>query len=463
MVNDQQLSYQSFLAKKTQLGDMDGFSPLWMPDFLFPFQQSNTEWSIRKGRSATLQDCGLGKTPQELVWAQNVVMHTNKPVLNLTPLAVTAQTVREGEKFGVEVEQSRGGKFRPGAHIVATNYEQLKHFNSSDFAGVVCDESSILKNFGGSTRKIITEFLRKMPYRLLGTATASPNDHIELGTHSEALGELGYMDMLNRFFKNELNNSCIGRKHGEVVKWRFKGHAEMAFYRWVCSWARAGRKPSDFGPFDDSGFVLPALTEVQHLVTTERLADGFLFPLVAVTPDEQREERKRTIPERCEKVAGLVAAEPGQSLCWCHLNDEGDLLEKIIPGAVQVKGSDSDEFKEEAFLGFAMGKITKLVTKHKIGAWGLNFQNCHHQTAFPSHSFEQYYQGIRRSWRFGQKQPVRCDIVTTEGERAILANMQRKAKQSEKMFEQLVACMNDALHIERGTIHAKKTEIPSWV
>ena len=456
-------SYQEFLERKTQLGEMAGFAPLWMPDFLFLFQKSNTEWAIRKGRSATLQDCGMGKTPQELVWAQNVVMHTNRPVLNLTPLAVTAQTVREGEKFGIEVEQSRGGKFKAGAHIVATNYEQLKHFDPNDFSGVVCDESSILKNFGGSTRVAITEFLRKMPYRLLGTATASPNDHIELGTHSEALGELGYMDMLNHFFKNELNNSCIGRKHGEVVKWRFKGHAEMPFHRWVCSWARAGRKPSDFGPFDDSGFMLPELVEIQHLVSTNTLADGFLFALPALTQDEQREERRRTVPERCEKVAALVAAEPGQSLSWCHLNEEGDLLEKLIPNAVQVKGSDSDEFKEEAFLGFAMGKIQNLVTKPKIGAWGLNFQNCHHQTSFPSHSFEQYYQGIRRSWRFGQKSAVRSDIITTEGEKAILANMQRKARQAEKMFALLVQCMNDVLKIQRGTDHTKSQEAIPWL
>jgi hypothetical protein len=457
------VEYAEFLDRKTQLCAMDGFEPLWMPDFLFPFQQSNTDWAIRKGRSAALQDCGLGKTAQELVWAQNVVMYTNKPVLNLTPLAVTAQTVREGEKFGIAVEQSRDGKFKPGAHIVATNYEQLKHFNSNDFSGVVCDESGILKNYKGAIRTAITEFMRKLPYRLLGTATASPNDHIELGTHSEALGELGYMDMLNRFFKNELNNSCAGRKHGEVVKWRFKGHAELAFHRWVCSWARAGRKPSDFGVFDDAGFVLLALTETQHLVTTKRLADGFLFALPALNQDEQREERKRTIPERCEKVAELVAQEPTQTLSWCHLNEEGDLLEKLIPNSVQVKGSDSDEFKEEAFLSFASGKIQNLISKPKIGAWGLNFQNCHHQTSFPSHSFEQYYQGIRRSWRFGQKSPVRSDIVTTEGERAILANMQRKARQAEKMFAQLVECMNDALHIQRGTIHTTETECPSWL
>lgn len=455
-------AYAEFIDQKTQLGQESGFKPIYMPEFLFPFQQSLVEWATRRGRAAILADCGLGKTPMQLVWAENVVRKTNKPVLVLTPLAVSAQTVREAEKFGIDCYQSRDGVLRSGTRIVVTNYDRLHYFDRNQFSGMVCDESSILKSFDGAHRKEITDFMRKMRYRLLCTATGSPNDHIELGTHSEALGELGYMDMLNRFFKNDLNNSSVGRKHGEVVKWRFKGHAELPFWRWVCSWARAVRMPSDLG-FPNDGFVLPPLVEHHHIVETSTKADGMLFSLPATTLPEQRDERKRTIPERCEKVEEIVSHEPSQSLIWCHLNDEGNMLEKIVPNSVQIKGSDSDEFKEESFLGFASGSIRNLITKPKIGAWGLNFQNCSHETFFPSHSFEQYYQGVRRCWRFGQKNSVRIDIVTTEGEKAVLDNMQRKAKQAERMFSSLVAEMNNAINIQRGIEHTQRQEIPSWL
>lgn len=441
-----------------QLGGNHGFAPLWMPDFLFDFQRALVEWATRKGRDAIFADCGLGKTPMQLVWAENVVRHTNKPVLILTPLAVSSQTVREAEKFGVECRRSPDGAAYPGINI--TNYERLHYFNAHDFAGVVCDESSILKSFDGVRRSEITEFMRKLPYRLLCTATAAPNDYIELGTSSEALGYLGHVDMLNRFFKNDMNNSATGRAYGEVLKWRFKGHAEDPFWRWVCSWARAARRPSDLG-FDDGRFILPQLIETQHVVEARTLPDGTLFALPAVGMKEQRDERRRTIAERCEKVASLLRDEP--ALIWCHLNPEGDLLERIIPDAVQVSGADSDDAKEEKFSGFASGAIKYLITKPKIGAWGLNFQHCAHLTFFPSHSFEQYYQGVRRCWRFGQKRPVRVDVVTTEGEREVMANLQRKAAAADKMFSRLVARMNEQLHIERTTQFHEQERVPAWL
>lgn len=309
-----------------------------------------------------------------------------------------------------------------------------------------------------------------MPYRFLGTATASPNDYIELGTHSEALGELGYTDMLTRFFKNDQHTikPMVYRHQGknfqqleDRAKWRFKGHAEIPFWRWICSWARAIRRPSDMG-FDDGGFILPELIERQHVVETKSLADGFLFSLPAVGLKEQRDERRRSIRERCEKVVSLVDRRSNQSLIWCHLNEEGDLLERIVPDAVQIKGSDSDEFKEETFLAFASGQIKRLVTKPKIGAFGLNLQNCHHQTSFPSHSWEQYYQGIRRSLRYGQKFAVESDIVTTEGEKSVLENLQRKAVQADKMFTALVREMNNVLHIDRGIDFKEMETIPTW-
>jgi hypothetical protein len=247
------MTYQDFLDQKLHAGAAHGFEPIWMPPQLFDFQQSLVTWAIRKGRAAIFADCGLGKTAMQLTWAENVARHTGKPVLILTPLAVAAQTIREGEKFGIECQRSSDGTV-PG-RIVITNYERLEHFNPADFAGVVCDESSILKSFDGSRRNEITDFMRKVPYRLLATATAAPNDFIELGTSSEALGYMGHMDMLARFFKNDQNNLTSRRMYGEAPKWRFKGHAEQPFWRWVTSWARACRQPSDLG-FDDGRFVL---------------------------------------------------------------------------------------------------------------------------------------------------------------------------------------------------------------
>lgn len=462
------MSYAQFLEAKAQSVAMEGFAPVFVPGFLFDFQSSLVEWALLKGKAAIFADCGLGKTPMQLVWAENVVRKTNRPVLILTPLAVSHQTILEAAKFDIQATRSLGGHGNPG--IVVTNYERLHHFEPSEFSGVVCDESSILKSFDGSTRQAVTDFMRKVPYRLLCTATAAPNDYIELGTSSEALGQLGYTDMLGRFFKNDQNTikPMVYRHHGQdfkklddAAKWRFKGHAETPFWRWVCSWARAVRKPSDLG-FDDRSFVLPPLIEKDYLVDARKQAEGYLFALPAVGLKEQRDERRRTIEERCEKVAELVTGTGKQALVWCHLNDEGDRLASI-KDAVQVSGSDSDEAKEEKFLAFASGQIRVLVTKPKIGAWGLNFQNCAHVTFFPSHSFEQYYQGVRRCWRFGQKNPVRVDVVTTEGEKEVLKNLQRKAKAADKMFSKLVEEMNRSEKIDRSISFTKSEEIPAWL
>ena len=452
--------YFTFLDTKSQTSSEDGFDPVFMPSQAFDYQSCLIEFAVRKGRVALYEDCGLGKSLQELAWAQNVAEHTNGNVLFLTPLAVTAQMEMESAKFGIEAKRSRDGSVHRG--ITITNYEKLHLFNAADFAGMVCDESSILKSFDGRRKTEITAFMRKMRYRLLATATAAPNDYIELGTSSEALGYLGHIDMLNRFFKNDLNNSASGRMRGEVIKWRFKGHAEQAFWRWVCSWARAIRKPSDLG-FDDHALILPPLVEHEHMVDVEKKADGFLFHLPSVGLKEQRQERRNSIEERCAKVASLVNPTGEPALVWCQMNDEGDLLEEMIPDAVQVSGSDSDEAKEDKLMAFATGKARVLVTKPKIGAWGLNFQHCNHVTFFPSHSYEQYYQGVRRCWRFGQKRPVTVDIVTTEGETNVLKNLQRKSAQADRMFDALVSEMNSAIAINRLTTFAKSMEVPEWL
>ena len=452
-------SYAEFLDRKLHTGAEHGFDPVFMPSQLFDFQQALVQWAVRKGRAAIFADCGLGKTAMQLTWAENVARHTGRPVLILTPLAVAAQTIREGEKFGIECHRSSDGSV-PG-QIVITNYERLAAFDPSDFAGVVCDESSILKGFDGSRRQEITLFMRKMPYRLLATATAAPNDYIELGTSSEALGYMGHMDMLAKFFKNDNNNCTSRRMYGEAPKWRFKGHAEIPFWRWVASWARACRKPSDLG-FDDGKFILPKLTERNHLIEVQTAPEGMLFAIPATNLHDQRKERKRTVTERCQQVADMSnTGEP--VLIWCHLNEEGNILQQMIPDSVQVSGSDHDHIKEQRFIDFIDGRARVLITKPKIGAWGLNFQHCNHITYFPSHSFEQYYQSVRRCWRFGQKRPVTVDVILTEGERRIMENLQRKASAAESMFSHLVGEMAQATGINRINPYTIPETIPSWL
>ncbi|MHC4162552.1 MAG: helicase-related protein, partial [Planctomycetota bacterium] len=389
-----------------------GFEPRWMPDFLFPFQRALVEWATRKGRGGLLQ------------------------------------TLREAEKFGVDCRRS-AGEVKADARVIVTNYEKLSHFIPSDFSGVVCDESSAIKAFDGKRRAEVTEFMRTVPYRLLCTATAAPNDYIELGTASEALGELGQMDMLGRFFRNDQNTSDMRKKWrgqgGTGGGWRFKGHAERGFWQWVCSWARACRRPSDLG-FEDDGFVLPALIEREHIVETRTVAPGMLFPLPATNMWEEREERRRTIRERCEMAAA-----------------EGDLLGRMIRDGRQVSGSQSDEQKEEAYEAFSSGQLRVLIIKPKIGAWGLNWQHCAHVVTFASHSYEQYYQAVRRCWRFGQDRRVTVDLVATEGERGIKENLHRKSEAADRMFTELVAHMGDALRLDRGPQFEHSVEAPAWL
>lgn len=461
------MSYQEFLERKAQSDVYAGFDAENLPSQMFDFQSSLCQWALKKGKAAIFSGTGTGKSLMQLAWADAIVRRTNKPVLVTTPLAVSSQTIEEGHKFGIESKRTKDGTIHPGINI--TNYESLHHFNANDFVGMVCDESAILKSFDGTYRKMITEFMRKLPYRLLCSATPSPNDYIELGTSSEALGELGYMDMLGRFFKNDQHPVSAKRGHAKFQrhvpltqdKWRFKGHAEQAFWRWVCSWARAMRKPSDLG-FDDGAFILPPLIERCTVVKAASPMPGLLFEMPAVGLQEQREELRHTLKERCEAAAEkLQGAEPGVS--WCHLNTESELLERLIPGAKQVKGSQSDEEKEELLQAFSSGQLRVLVTKPVIAAWGLNWQHCNRMTFFPSHSFEQWFQSVRRCWRFGQKRPVEVDVITTEGQRDVLENLQRKARAADRMFDSLVLEMNNASGIARTNYQSRKVEVPGWL
>ena len=453
--------YRQFLARKAQLANAGGFEPVFMPDSLFDFQQHLVGWAIRQGRSALFEDCGLGKSYQELVWAENVYRHTGKPVLLLTPLAVGFQIVAEAEKFGVaEAAPSRDGTVT--APITVTNYEQLGKFNHEDFGGVVCDESSAIKSFEGTRRAEVTEFMRRIQYRLLGTATAAPNDYIELGTSSEALGHLGYMDMLSRFFINDARSvSSRGRTiGGKSIDWRLKGHAAEPFWRWVSSWARALRKPSDYG-FADDRFVLPKLSVRETLVEASRPADGKLFDMPAYGLSEEREETRRTLTERCEAAASALADDE-RAVAWCHLNDESALLTRLIDGAVEVAGHQPVEMKEERLAAFSRGEIRVLVSKPSVSGWGLNWQHCHRMTYFPSHSWESWYQSVRRCWRFGQQHPVTVDVVTTRGGSRVLENLRRKESQADAMFAALIEHMNHARDVDRAS-YDTRMELPAWV
>ena len=443
--------YQSFVASKSQLGGMHGFNPTFMPEKLFDYQSYLVDWAVRKGRAAIFADCGMGKTFMQLAWAQNIVEREAKPVLILAPLMVSVQTVEEAGLIGVEASR------KMGTDIVVTNYERMHQFDPDDFAGVVCDESSILKNFDGAYRTAVTEFMRRMKYRLLCSATPSPNDYTELGTSSEALGHLGHMDMLSMFFKND-EDSLHPMSMGSA--WRFKSHAENDFWRWLVSWARAVRKPSDIG-FDDGDMVLPELIERTVTLESGALA-GSLFAMPARNLEEERQERRASVTQRCEAAAELLSNK-GVGVGWCHFNSEADLLEKLIPGAKQISGSDDDDKKEETFLAFKRGEISHLVTKPKIAAYGINWQHCDFMTIFADHSYEQYYQAVRRFWRYGQKNPVEAVTVTTQNLSGMTRNRASKSEKAERMFSKIIANMNDEITLERFKEHHAKQEIPSWL
>jgi hypothetical protein len=466
------MEYRDFLDRKIGVGAERGFEPLWLPDQLYPFQVDLATWAIRKGSGALFADCGLGKTPMQLAWAENMLRRTGKPTLIVAPLGVTFQTAGEAAKFGVEAAISRDGTVAAG--ITVTNYDRLHHFEPADWGAIVAEESSAIKGFDGRRRALVTRFARALPHRLLATATAAPNDYTELGTSSEALGELGLVDMLNRFFINARKTGAIGggasaqrrakswnTSGGEASEWRLKGHAEAPFWRWVSSWARPLRRPSDLG-YPDEGFALPPLDVVEHIVRARTTRPGMMFDLPASGLREEREEERRTIGERCENAAALLA-DADRGIAWCHRNDESALLARLIPGAVEVRGSDDIEAKEEALLAFTRGEIRVLVTKPSIAGHGLNWQHCRRIVYFPSHSYEQYYQAVRRCWRFGQTGAVRVDIVATEGGRAALDNIRRKAAQADRMFAALVEFMREAQGLARIDGHTKQMEIPQWL
>lgn len=434
-------SYLEFLEKKRHTIGEFGFKANFIPDMAFDFQRYVIEKAVQKGRIACFLDTGLGKTLVQLSIAQNVVNHTNKKVLILTPLAVAFQFILEAEKIGIsDIEYSKDGKH--AKKIVICNYERLHYFNENDFVGVILDESSILKNFDGKIKNAITSFIKKVPYRFLSTATPSPNDFIELGTSSEALGYMGYMDMLTKFFKNNQNSvDSNNRNIGE--KFYLKPHAEKDFFAWVNQWSIMAKMPSDLG-FSNERYKLPELIVNKHVVNNDSqiAIDGQLqmFNIVAKNFNEIRHEQKQTEEKRCEKAVEL--AKDKVSVYWCNTNNESSILKSSDSNAVEIIGSQSIDKKEEILLAFANGEFERLITKAKMTSMGLNWQHCNHSVFFPTWSYEQYYQAIRRFWRFGQKNDVVIDMVISDGQTRVLEALQQKTQKAIELYENLTKNVN---------------------
>lgn len=459
------MNYHDFLASKRIEAqpagfhaDRDALNPA-----LFEWQRDIVVWALARGRAALFEDCGLGKTPQQLVWAHEVCRHTGGNVLILAPLAVSQQTVREGQKFGIHVTACRSqADVRAGINI--TNYEMLSHFDVSQFAGVVLDESSILKDFGAKTCQGIIDLFAGTPYRLACTATPAPNDVTELANHAHFLGIMPRPQMLSMWFVHD---------SGKTQDWRLKGHAENAFWKWMCSWAVMIHRPSDLG-YDDGGFALPALSTETHVIKTHTPIEQreTLFEMEALTLNEQRRARRETLPARVAAAADLVNADDQPWVVWCDLNDESTALRQGIPGAVEVRGSNTNEEKEQAMLDFAAGHIRVLVTKPGIAGHGLNWQHCARMVFCGlSHSYERRYQAIRRCWRFGQTRPVEVHDVLAHTETAILRNLERKEQDAQRLAIGMVEHMRGFSTKEiRGaerkqTIYTARRPliVPSWL
>jgi len=452
--------YHKFLESKKHSSIDYGIDPNFIPEQMFDYQKHVAEYAIKKGRCAVFLDTGLGKTIIQLTIASNYVRHTNKPVLIITPLAVAFQFIKEAEKFGIDdISYSKDGTIK--TKIIVCNYERIEKFNSSDFDCVLLDESSILKNFDGAIKGQITAFLKKVKYRFLFTATTSPNDYIELGTSSEALGYLGYMDMLTKFFKNNANSIDVRHAGSE---WYLKAHAEKDFWQWINSWSISCKKPSDLG-YSDRLHVLPELNQIQTIIrNVNPLAINgqmSMFAMPATGFAEIKAEVRATIKDRCEMAYNKALLHPC-SVYWVNLNDEAALISQLDKTAVEVKGAMNIDKKEEILLAFSNGEIKKLITKTSITAFGLNWQHCNHTTYFPTYSYEQYYQAIRRFWRFGQTKPVNVDLILSDGQIKIMESLMVKKDKAIQMFENLIKQTNETFEITKKAFD-KEIIFPNFI
>lgn len=462
------MNYDEFLKSKVIVAPESGFDvePGSMNRNLFEWQRDIVRWSLKKGKAALFEDCGLGKTIQQLEFSDKVVHETGRPVLIVAPLAVADQTRREGKRFGYQVQVCRTQRdVISGINI--TNYEMLEHFDASTFGGVVLDESSILKNYSGTIRTQIIEMFRETPYKLSCTATPAPNDYMELGNQAEFLGVMSRTEMLSTFFIHD---------GGETSKWRLKGHAEQEFWTWLATWSVVLTSPADLG-YPAKGYDLPEKETIEHTVKSEQeTAIGenvSFFTVTAKTLTERRGARRDSLAARCRTAADLVADKPDEQwLIWCDLNDESRTLAGMIENAVEVRGSDNPDYKARMLNAFTTGEVKYLVSKPSIAGFGLNWQNCHNMIFVGlSDSYEMMYQAIRRCWRFGQKNKVFVHIVTSDAEGAVKQNIDRKEQQAERMTAEMVRHTKDILEQEiRGTVKILNSYdpqiemiVPDWI
>ena len=453
-------TYSDFLGKKTWDAVDSGFIAENINPMMYPFQQACVKWACKRGKAALFEDTGLGKTVQEAEFARLVHDHTRGDVLILAPLCVAQQTVGEAEKFGIDVNYCRNAsQLRAGVNI--TNYEMIEHFESAEFAGIVLDESSILKSQTSKIRQYITDRFQTTPYRLSCTATPSPNDYMELGNQSEFLGIMKASEMLSMFFTHD---------GGETSKWRLKGHGKQRFWEWLATWAICIKKPSDIG-FDDANYNLPPLNIIDHVVESSSSFDD-LLPGVATTLTERRQAKKESMRERIKLAADIANNSDEGFIIWCHLNDESTALSESIPDAVEVTGSMSPGAKEKNIISFTVGESRAIVSKPSIAGFGMNWQHCRNQIfAGINDSWEEFYQAIRRSYRFGQHHEVNIHVITSSAEAAVLENIRRKQEQADDMSAQMIEHMKSIMQHEIHGASIEKTEykphqtmeIPEWL
>lgn len=465
------MEYDEFIKNKRQLAVPSGFEPGELNPNLFDWQESVTRWALNRGRAALFCGCGLGKTIMQLAWAAEVAKHTNSPVVLHSPVGVRQQTVREAEKFGIDVPVvacDDDGDIPNGAFIAVTNYEKLHRLNTERFAGVVLDESSILKSFTGKTKQRLTESYSSTPYRLACTATPAPNDNMELGNHSQFLGVMPSTEMLSRWFLNDTM---------KAGGYRLKGHAAKDFWRWMATWSVCMSKPSDLDVnYDDSAYELPPLNRFDHVVELkETVTDGHLFGVTVLNATTLHSAKRESCNQRASKVASLISGNPEPWIVWCDTNYEADELyrqiSQICESVVEVRGSDDEKTKEEKLAAFSLGKSRVIVTKPDIAGFGMNWQHCRN-VAFVglSYSYEKFYQAVRRSYRFGQTKEVNVHVVSSEMETAIDETVERKAADHARMQEAMIESMREAhagmrandLNVEKY-LPTVDIDIPEWL
>ena len=458
------MNYHDFINSKHERHQSSGFTAGVLPSLLFDWQKKIVEWCCRKGRSAIFAECGLGKTGMQLAWCEQVVKHTNKPVLLLAPIAVGHQTKRESEKFGIQCDvgtvKSQSDVNGPGIYI--SNYESLHKFDASSFDGVCLDESSILKSFTGKTKQQLCNEFKDTPYKLACTATAAPNDNMELGNHSEFLGVMRSSEMLCRWFINDTM---------KAGGYRLCKHAKRDFWRWISSWAVCVSKPSDIGG-DDTGFDLPPLNINKHIVESNEIPKGFLFKPEphSVNATQVHNVKRQALNEKCDIVAEIVNSSSEEFTVWCDTNYEADALIKVIPDAVEVRGNTKDDLKAEYLTGFCNGNFRVLISKPEIAGFGMNFQHCHNTTYFAGFSFERWYQSVRRHWRFGQENEVNVHLVASELEESVIDTLERKSRDFSELQSAMTNAMREGMSIEflgkrelSKYNPEKEMEIPKWL